>query len=72
MKTYLIRCWDYILDHYWAKDILRANLLYLILVILFNLLHFQMHPIDWRLLVRMLIILNLCQFFKAGLDYFSK
>ncbi len=72
MKNYLIRTWYYILNHHWTKDILRANLLYLILVILFEVIHFHLHPISGGLFFRMLIVLNICQFFKAGLDYIGK
>lgn len=68
MKQIFTTIWQYALNHDWSKDILRANFLYIILVILFNFCHFGLHPISWTIFFRMWLLLNLCQFFKALLD----
>lgn len=70
MKTYLANFWNYIMTHLWAKDIFRANILFITLVIIYDLFHFSLQPIHWGLFLRMLILLNICQFFKALLDRF--
>lgn len=69
MKQVLLNIWHYALSHEWTKDILRANFLYIVLVILFDFVHFGLQPIGWSIFFRLWLLLNLCQFFKALLDY---
>lgn len=71
MKEKLLYYWQYILKHHWTKDILRANILYIVLTIIFNLFHFNLQPIHFGMFFRILILLNICQFFKALLDYYN-
>ena len=37
--------WIYIVDHKWSKDILRANLLFMVLVLIYNLFRFHLEEI---------------------------
>lgn len=68
MKEMFSRFWDYTITHNWAKDILRANFLYILLCLLFLIFHGHWHSIHLNVFFRLLILLNVCQFFKAALD----
>lgn len=71
MKQAFLNIWHYALHHEWSADILRANFVYIILVILFNIFHFGLQPVSWSIFFRLWLLLNLCQLFKALLDYVS-
>lgn len=74
MKTilnYPRRFWAYIIHHHWSKDILRANLLYMVLVIVYNLCHFSLAAIHWHVITQFFWLMNLCLFFKLALDIFD-
>lgn len=52
--------WNYIINHKWSKDILRANFLYLLLMVIYALLHFHLKPVSWRLFGKTFLLMNLC------------
>lgn len=60
--------WKYTINHHWSKDILRANVLFVALVVIYQLLHFHLQPIHFGLFVKSWLLLNVCQFFKAWLN----
>lgn len=60
--------WHYIINHKWSKDILRANILFILLVIIYDLIHFSLKIINWYVFFKVLILLNICLFFKFLLD----
>ena len=70
MKNRMNNIWHYTINHHWSKDILRSNFLYILLTILFNLCHFKLRPISFSIFFRLLILLNICQFFKAYIDHY--
>ena len=65
---------DYTVHHKWSKDILRANFLYVLIILLYSSLHLfyaNLHLVPWGLFIRLLIVMNFTLFFKALLDYLS-
>lgn len=46
LLNYFRRCWNYIIHHRWSKDILRANLFYIFLVVVYNLCLFFKLSLD--------------------------
>ncbi|MCH3921848.1 hypothetical protein [Limosilactobacillus sp.] len=68
----LKRCWDYIVSHKWSKDILRANLLFIALVICYNLFHFHLKPISFHFFNKTFWLMNLCLFIKLCWDAFDR
>lgn len=56
----LKQIWHYAIYHKWSKDILRANLFYVVLVILYNLLHFKLHPISFYWFIKCFFLMNIC------------
>ncbi|MBD5806265.1 hypothetical protein EAI26_07945 [Lactobacillus sp. 0.1XD8-4] len=60
--------WHYIINHKWSKDILRANILFILLVIIYDFFHFSLKIINWYIFFKVLILLNICLFFKFFLD----
>lgn len=60
--------WHYIINHKWSKDILRADILFILLVIIYDFIHFSLKIISWHIFVKMFLLLNLCLFFKFFLD----
>lgn len=68
MRTFFSNTWTYIITHKWSKDILRANLLFIILVLLYEFFHFSLKIITWAQFFKFFLLLNLCLFFKFLLD----
>lgn len=64
--------WEYIITHKWSKDILRANLFYFVLLILYDLLHFSLRPVGWGVCFKMWLLMNLCLLFKLILNIIDK
>lgn len=64
----LTNAWRYVINHKWSKDILRANLLFVLLVIMYNLCHFSLKIISWHIFGKIFLLLNICLFFKFLLD----
>lgn len=65
--------WRYIITHKWSKDILRANLFYILLIVLFDLLfHFGLRPVGWGAAFKMWLLMNLCLLVKLILDIIDK
>ncbi|QZN92855.1 hypothetical protein KZE55_08860 [Limosilactobacillus panis] len=64
--------WEYIVHHKWSKDILRANLLYIVLVLLYELCHFGLKPVSLGAGIKMWLLMNLCLFFKLVLDIIDR
>lgn len=71
MKQFFINICHYMIHHNWTADILRANFVYITLIILFSIFHFGLQPVGWSIFFRLWLLLNLCQLFKALLDYVS-
>ena len=40
--SFISNIWSYIINHKWSKDILRANILFILLVIIYDLFHFSL------------------------------
>lgn len=55
-----------------GQDILRANLLYLLLVLVYNLVHFHLQPISWHLFSKAFLLMNLCLIIKMFLNAYDK
>lgn len=64
--------WTYIINHKWSKDILRANLFYVLLVVVFDLIRFGLRPIGWGVAIKLWLLMNLCLFFKLVLDIIDR
>lgn len=64
--------WQYIISHKWSNDLLRANLLFLILVLLYSLFHFSLQTIGWHLFLKNWCLMNICLFIKQGLNAYDK
>lgn len=64
----LTRFWTYIISHKWSKDILRGNILFICLVILYDLFHFHLAIIGWAVFFKFWILMNICYAFKLLLD----
>lgn len=64
--------WDYIINHKWSKDILRANILFIILVILYDLFHFSLKSISFGFFFRTLLLMNLCLVINRALEAYEK
>lgn len=54
------RSWNYILNHKWAKDIFRANLLFFLLIIFYNAFHFDFIMISIYQMIKWAVLMNLC------------
>lgn len=65
---WLIDCRNYLETHHKAKVWFQADVLYLGLIILYQILHFQLQPVDWHIFFKMFLLLNLCLLFKTFLD----
>lgn len=61
--------WDYIRSHRWSMDILRANILFILLVIIYNIFHFHLAPISWHFFWKVLLLMNACQFIKIFFNF---
>lgn len=72
LLNYFRRCWNYIIHHRWSKDILRANLFYIFLVVVYNLCHFSLAVIHWHIFNQFFWLMNLCLFFKLSLDILDR
>lgn len=59
--------WNYAISHKWSKDILRANFLYIVLVIIYDIFHFHLQPINWHFFFKTLVLMNLCLAIKLVL-----
>ncbi|MBB1079638.1 hypothetical protein H5S09_07145 [Limosilactobacillus sp. STM2_1] len=68
MFSVLINTWHYTINHKWSKDILRANILFILLVIIYDFMHFSLKIINWYVFFKVFILLNICLFFKFLLD----
>lgn len=66
------RSWEYIVSHKWSKDILRANLLFVVLVVLYNIFHFQLKPISLHFFIKTFLLMNLCLVIKMFLNAYDK
>ncbi len=64
--------WNYIVSHKWSKDILRANLLYIVLVICYDLVHFSLKPVSFHLCMRAFWLMNLCLVIKLFINAYDK
>lgn len=64
----LSNTWYYIINHKWSKDILRANLFFIFLVIIYDLCHFSLKVIGWHIFFKIFLLMNLCLLFKSLLD----
>lgn len=72
MRIMIKKIWDYTISHKWSKNILRANLLYLLLVLVYNLVHFHLQPISWHLFSKAFLLMNLCLIIKIFLNAYDK
>ncbi|QDK47757.1 hypothetical protein DPH67_00915 [Limosilactobacillus reuteri] len=43
--SFISNIWSYIINHKWSKDILRANILFILLVIIYDLFHFSLNVV---------------------------
>jgi hypothetical protein len=66
--SFISNIWSYTISHKWSKDILRANILFILLVIIYDLFHFSLKIINWRIFFKVFLLLNICLFFKFLLD----
>lgn len=64
----LSNTWYYIINHRWSKDIFRANLFYVFLIIIYDLFHFSLKVIGWHVFFKIFFVMNLCLIFKFLLD----
>lgn len=74
IRAWLSYFWDYTVHHKWSKDILRANFLYVLIILLYSSLHLfyaNLHLVPWGVFIRLFIVMNITLFFKALLDYLS-
>lgn len=69
IQYYFRRVWKYIRTHRWSMDILRANILFIALVILYQLLHFHLAPISWHFFWKVWLLMNVCLFIKIFFDF---
>ncbi len=67
-KNLFNKVWTYTISHKWSKDILRGNVLYIFLVIIYDLFHFQLAIISWGIFFKFWILLNICYLFKLFLQ----
>lgn len=68
VTNFLNRIWTYTINHKWSKDILRGNLLFIFLIIIYDLFHFSMAVVTWGLFFKFWLLLNICYLFKLLLD----
>lgn len=66
------RLWNYLLSHTWSKDFLRANLLFIVLVLVYNVIHFRLNPINFHFFIRALLLMNICLVINRLLDAYEK
>lgn len=52
--------WYYTINHKWSKDILRANFLFILLVLLYNLVHLHTKTINFHIFISELVLMNIC------------
>lgn len=64
--------WIYIVDHKWSKDILRANLLFIVLVLFYNLFRFHLEEISFWIFIKIFISMNACLLFNTVLNKFVR
>lgn len=69
IQYYTETIWGYISTHHWSMDILRANILFIALVILYQILHFHLAPISWHFFWKVWLVMNLCLFIKIFFDF---
>ncbi len=72
VREWLDYLWEYIIYHKWSKDILRGNFLYVFIILIYSCLHLVYHGLNlvpWGIFFRVWLVLNICLFFKALLDY---
>lgn len=75
MQSIINRCqliWNYIINHKWSKDILRANCLFVLLIIIYQLCHFHLAAIHGALFIKCWLLMNLCLFLKLIIDGFDR
>lgn len=70
--NWLGELWEYIVSHKWAFDIVRADFLYVLIIVLYSFLHL-IYPgfnlVPWGLFWRIFVVANIVLLFKALLDY---
>lgn len=74
IKEWLDQIWQNTINHKWSKDIFRANLLYILIILIYDCFHLIYHHlriVPAGIFFRLFIVLNVCLFFKALLDYLS-
>lgn len=64
--------WHYVISHKWSKDILRANLLFVFLIVLYNLLRFHLKPVSFHFFIKFLLLMNLCLIINMFLNAYYK
>lgn len=62
--------WEYVWTTRWSKDLLRANVLFIVLVLIYQLFHFRLQMIGVGLFFRCWLLMNICLLAKAGLDHY--
>lgn len=63
MKDFLIQLWNFIIRHYWTKDLLRANILYILIIVLYNILQILSHhlaAVSGYIFINYLLLMNIC------------
>src|SRR5699024_11833404 len=74
IRAWLSYFWDYTVHHKWSKDILRANFLYVLIILLYsslNLFYSNLHLVPWGLFIWLLFLLIYNIFFIALFIYYS-
>lgn len=69
IQYYAATVWDYIRSHRWSMDILRANILFIALVLIYQLVHFHLAPISWHFFWKVWLLMNVCLFIKIFFDF---
>lgn len=64
------KVWNYLWTNKWTKDWLRANILFILLVVIYQLLHFQLQEITFSLFFKCWLLLNLCLLAKTAADHY--
>lgn len=64
--------WQYIMTHKLAKDVFRANVLFILLVIIYDIFHFNLGVIGFALFFKWLILMNLCLIISVAFDHLNK
>lgn len=63
--------WNYILYHKWAKDIFRANLLFFLLIILYNIFKFHLKGTGIGLVIKWAFLMNFCLVVNTIVNYYG-